>query len=139
MEIKTLANVGENIVMIDRELWTNKVKSVFPNSVIEIVARKEKKEKSRPYEKWYWGVLIPIQCSWYDIDDKDWMHEINLFQHAPRIQEGFDGKEIRPYKRTSDKEGKKMQMDRDEIFRFIEEIVLEERTKGHDIPDPNEH
>jgi hypothetical protein len=126
--------------IVGREDFINALKIKFKKNCI-ITAKFESGtgEKSRPMEKYYWGIVIPIQQSYYGIDSPDWMHEINLYQHAPRLHEGFEGKELTPYKRTSDKEGSKLKMNREEQVDFIKNVIFDEQTKGHDIPEPNEY
>jgi len=92
----------------------------------ELVLRKKKKRKSRPYECYYWPVLVELWAAHYPHPSVTAAHEHLLLECAPR---GEDGKPIR----TSDDEFTlELQMI------YIERVRYFMHDKDCPTPDPNE-
>jgi hypothetical protein len=136
VEVKTLANVGNSIVMVDKELWASKVMKVFPNSIVEIIARKEKKEKSRSLEKYWWSVVVPLGAKLMGVSNPIF-HEEMLTRHAPRETAVIDGIEKLFIKRTSLEAG--IHMTKEEHVDWVKQCILDiEEFYGEHVPEPNE-
>ena len=111
----------------------------------DLIVRDVVKDKSRPLEKYYWAVVLPCQCEFHNVklengqNDVDWVHEMNLYRYAKKVEDTFLGKPVQVYKRTSSKEGERLRMNGREQFEFVNRVVDEEAIMGNLIPEPNEN
>jgi len=106
----------------------------FGDKMIEVEVREWSKDKSRPYEKWYWGVALKL-ASEHTGYTPDELHQINKARHlAKMVTDPMTGKEITIMRGTSDADFDFHQQK--EFYEAVQRDYAE--TLGLVIPDPNE-
>lgn len=106
----------------------------FGDKLIEVEVREWSADKSRQYEKWYWGVCLKI-ASDYTGYTTDELHQINKARHLSKtVTDPMSGTEITILRGTSD--GDFTLNDQKEFYEAVQRDYAE--FLGLVIPDPNE-